>query len=204
MNMKSCVVVGVTAVAALVPAAIAFATTGQPPSSGPIDTVSANSSEAAPTLVQTVQDATRAFRDVANATGYVSLGACVSSPQAGAMGIHYANGDLVGDGQLDGSKPELLIYEQRGGELELVGVEFLVIAAQWDDPATGHAPGAPVLQGQLFNFVGAPNRYGLDPFYELHVWAWRDNPNGPFADFNPSVSCEEYVGEGATGMDHGG
>ena len=120
------------------------------------------------------------------------------------MGIHYANADLIGDGELDGSKPELLIYEQKGGELALVGVEFLVIAAQWDDPATGHAPGAPVLQGQLFNFVGAPNRYGLDPFYELHVWAWRDNPNGPFADFNPAVSCDEYVGEGMSGMNHGG
>ena len=85
------------------------------------------------------------------------------------MGIHYANADLIGDGALDGTKPELLIYEQKDGQLILVGVEFLVLAAQWDDPAAGHAPGAPVLQGQLFNFVGAPNRYGLDAFYELHV-----------------------------------
>ncbi len=118
------------------------------------------------------------------------------------MGIHYANADLIGDGALDGTKPELLIYEQKDGQLILVGVEFLVLAAQWDDPAAGHAPGAPVLQGQLFNYVGAPNRYGLDAFYELHVWAWLDNPNGPFADFNPAVSCDEYVGEGMSGMNH--
>ncbi|MBU5860982.1 hypothetical protein, partial [Vibrio cholerae] len=38
------------------------------------------------------------------------------------------------------------------------------------------------LDGQLFNFNGAPNRYGLDPFYELHVWAWKPNPRGAFAD----------------------
>ena len=42
---------------------------------------------------------------------------------------------------------------------------------------------------QLFNFAGAPNRYGLPPYYELHVWAWRSNPRGPFADMNPKVSC---------------
>ena len=27
-------------------------------------------------------------------------------------------------------------------------------------------------------------------FYELHVWAWRDNPSGVFVDWNPRVSCE--------------
>ena len=27
--------------------------------------------------------------------------------------------------------------------------------------------------------------------YELHVWAWRDNPNGTYVDWNPKVSCEE-------------
>jgi hypothetical protein len=189
VNVKRFVIVGLTGVAVMVPAAIALAT---------------NSQDSSPTLVQTVRDATRAFRDVSNATDYASLGACVNSPEEGAMGIHYANGALIGDGALDGTKPELLIYEQHNGRLRLVGVEFLVLAAQWNDPATGHAAGAPVLQGQLFNYVGAPNRYGLDAFYELHVWAWRDNPKGPFADFNPAVSCDQYIGEGMSGMDHSG
>ena len=31
---------------------------------------------------------------------------------------------------------------------------------------------------------------GLPAFYELHVWAWRDNPKGVFADWNTRVSCE--------------
>jgi hypothetical protein len=48
--------------------------------------------------------------------------------------------------------------------------------------------------GQLFNFTGAPNRYGLDPFYELHVWAWKANPRGAFADMNPNVTCEHAAG----------
>jgi hypothetical protein len=188
MNRKRLVAFGAAIVAASVPAVGAMATGGQHP----------------PTLIQTVRDATNDFRDVSNAKDYTSLGACVSSPEEGAMGIHYANGALVNDGVLDGSKPELLVYEQRNGRLRLVGVEFLVLASQWNDPTAGHPDGAPVLQGQLLNYVGAPNRYGLPAFYEIHVWAWRDNPKGPFADFNPAVTCAEYTGAGMSGMDHSG
>ena len=108
------------------------------------------------------------------------------------MGIHYANGALVGDGELDARHPEILVYELRKGRLRLLGVEFVVIAEQW------HAsnPGPPVLMGQHFHYVGSPNRYGTPPFYELHVWAWKDNPHGMFVDWNPTVSCEEYDGDG--------
>ena len=38
--------------------------------------------------------------------------------------------------------------------------------------------------------VDSPNRFGLPAHYELHVWAWRENPNGTFVDWNPLVSCE--------------
>lgn len=186
--MKLKQILGIVAIAAAVsvPAVGALATNGH---------------DSAPTLIQTVRDATRDFRDVANASGYSSLGACVNSPEEGAMGIHYADATLIGDGLLDATAPELLIYEQRNGRLRFVGVEFLVLASQWD--GVGDHAGAPVLQGQLFNYVGAPNRYGLPAFYELHVWAWKDNPKGPFADFNPAVSCAEYAGEGAASMSHG-
>jgi hypothetical protein len=107
------------------------------------------------------------------------------------MGVHFANGVLIGDAAVDAQHPELLIYEQRGGRMRLVGVEFLVIAEAWD--AANAAP--PVLMGQHFHYVGSPNRYRLPPFYELHVWAWRENPNGAFVDWNPAVSCAEYTGE---------
>ena len=144
-------------------------------------------------LVREVRVGTADFRDptVAIAAGYASTGSCVSGPQEGAMGVHFANGALIGNPALDPQNPELLIYEQRGGRLRLVGVEFLVIAEAWH--ATNPAP--PVLLGQHFQFVGAPNRYGLPPFYELHVWAWRDNRHGMFVDWNPAVSCEEYTGD---------
>jgi hypothetical protein len=149
--------------------------------------------KAATGLVQAVRNATADFRDVANAlaAGYASGGTCVSGPQEGAMGIHYPNAALVPDGALDAARPELLIYEQRAGRLRLVGVEYIVIAADWH--ATHTDP--PMLMGQHFHYVGSPNRYALPAFYELHVWAWKDNPNGMFADWNPKVSCEEYEGE---------
>jgi hypothetical protein len=77
-------------------------------------------------LVHEVRQGTRSFHDVTQAlgAGYTSSGSCVSGPEKGAMGIHYPNGALVGDGVLDAQRPEVLIYEQRNGRLRLVGVEF--------------------------------------------------------------------------------
>jgi len=105
------------------------------------------------------------------------------------MGIHYVNGDLVGDGKLDVARPEALMYEQKGDKLELVGVEYIVIASAWD--AASKTP--PTLMGQLFHYNTSPNRYGIPAFYSLHVWAWRPNPDGVFADWNPRVSCAEHT-----------
>jgi hypothetical protein len=103
------------------------------------------------------------------------------------MGVHFVKGDLV-DGTLNADEPEALIYEFRDGRARLVGVEFITPAAMWN---AEHPAEAPVLDGQLLQFNGAPNRYRLDAFYELHVWAWRDNPTGSFADWNPQVSCDD-------------
>ncbi len=141
------------------------------------------------TLVRTVQDATRGFQDARDVPdGYAPVLGCVSGPEMGAMGVHYVNGALVGDGALDAAHPEALIYEPRNGRSRLVAVEFIVLADAWH--ATHDENDPPALEGQLFHYVGSPNRFGLPAFYELHVWAWRDNPNGTFADWNPRVSCD--------------
>lgn len=148
-----------------------------------------------PTLVDTVRQATEPFQDVAaaEAAGYGLFHGCVSGPEEGAMGIHLANGNLVGDGVLDAMQPEALLYEFRAGQMQLVGVEYVVLADAWH--TANDAP--PVLMGQLFNYVSSPNRYGLPAFYELHVWAWKRNRLGTFADWNPRVSCDEYTAEDA-------
>lgn len=134
-------------------------------------------------LAAKVRDVNARFADVnvALSEGYAPI-PCVSGIEGGAMGIHYVNGKLIEDGEIDISKPEAVMYEPKAdGSLELVAVEYI----------THKGPAA--LDGHLFSFTGAPNRYGLDPFYELHVWAWRDNPTGAFADMNPAVSCDAAV-----------
>lgn len=148
----------------------------------------AHESSAPAKLVQIVRQATQRFVDVnaATAAGYGPFLGCVTGPDQGAMGVHYVNGALVGDGQIDAQHPEALIYEPSAAGMTLVGVEYIVDAGAW--MATHSAP--PVLEGQTFQYVGSPNRFGLAPFFELHVWAWRDNPNGAFVDWNLRVTCE--------------
>ena len=143
-------------------------------------------------LVQDVRNATKQFLDVNNAgpAGYGPAFGCVTGPDHGAMGIHYVNGPLVGDGEIDLNHPEALIYEPGGDRLRLVGVEYIVDAATWlADPKHNNA--APALDGQYFQLVGSPNRFNLPPFFELHVWAWRENPQGAFVDWNNHVTCEK-------------
>ena len=141
------------------------------------------------TLVQDVRAATKQFINVNNAApaGYAPAFGCVTGPDHGAMGIHYVNGDLVGLGQLDIAHPQALIYEPIGNKRRLVGVEYIVDSATWLQN-NNNTP--PTLDGQDFQFVAAPNRFNLNSFFELHVWAWQDNPQGAFVDWNDNVTCE--------------
>jgi hypothetical protein len=130
-------------------------------------------------LAEHVRTANERFKDVAAAVkeGYAPI-PCASGIEGGAMGIHYVNGDYLKDGIIDIKRPEAVMYEPMpDGKLALIAVEYIAFKG----PAS--------LEGHLFNYIGAPNRYGLDPFYELHVWAWKPNPSGTFADMNPNVSC---------------
>jgi hypothetical protein len=150
-------------------------------------------------LIRKVRRATERFRDinVALAEGWGPGTPCVSGPEAGAMGVHFLvldpnKPDRLHDGALNVRQPEALIYEPlSNGDMRLVGVEFIVIASDW---AKLHPEGGtPALEGHLTNYVGEPNRYGLPAFYELHVWAWEDNPKGSFADWNTRVTCEKQL-----------
>ena len=142
-------------------------------------------------FVTAVRNSTERFRDasMAEAEGYVLQFGCVSGSDQGAMGVHFVNGPLVGDGLLDVARPEALVYEpMRGGGFRLVAVEYLVLADAWH---VKH-PAPPELMGQLFHLIDSPNRFGLPAFYSLHVWAWKDNPSGTFVNWSPKVSCDAY------------
>ena len=146
-------------------------------------------------LLKMVRDATERFKDVreAESEGYVLTFGCVSGPDSGAMGLHYVNFTLFGSGVIDPARPQIVLYEPTpGGRPKLTGADFLVDAAQWDSDPKHTGP--PKLMGQLFHLFDAPNRFGLKAFYTLHVWAWKDNPNGAFVNWNPNVSCQSFVG----------
>lgn len=142
-------------------------------------------------VIEAVRDALDRYRDpaAAIAAGYMAQPVCVSGQQEGAMGVHFVKLALF-DGVIELDEPEALVYEPKQGGLQLVAVEYIAPAAAWHG---SHQPGdQPQLAGHLFHYVPGPNRYGPDAFYELHVWAWKPNASGTFADWNPRVSCVPF------------
>ena len=169
-----------------------------------------------PSLAE-MRAATERFKDVkvAEAEGYARdpMNECVTAADigypasAGAMGIHYARDDLLGikgppNPRVDGNgtytdfrKPAILLYEpQADGSLKLVAIENLVFEKAWlaahKEPPSFHGvpynrmadnPATPVDEGHMFT-----------PHFDRHVWLYRNNPNGIYAQFNPQVSCKAH------------
>ena len=172
-----------------------------------------------PTLKE-VRAATERFRDVkvALAEGYVrdpgnmcDAAEMMGKPKAlGVMGIHYVRPDLLGitgppnprvngtSTHTDFTEPAVLIYEpQEDQSLQLVAVENLVFIKSWE-AAGNSAP--PSFQGVPYDkMVDDPKTevdeaHGFEPHYDRHVWIYRDNPNGMFAQFNPNATCKWHLG----------
>jgi len=145
-------------------------------------------------LISIVRNATERFKDVkrAESEGYALQFGCVSGPDSGAMGLHFINGEILSNSIIDPTRPTIVIYEPvPGGGLRLIGADFLVFADAWN--ATHSSP--PELMGQLFHYFETPNRFELPAFYTLHVWAWKDNPNGAFVNWHPDVNCQSFSGQ---------
>jgi hypothetical protein len=145
--------------------------------------------QAAKTALAKYSDPLVAVRD-----GYFSTVACVDYPQGGAdgplvhkpgaMGVHFLNPANIGPA-LDPTKPQVLIYEPVGNKLVLT-------AAEWLMPVEAAGGKAPMIFGPA---LGGPMD-GHEPImpaslrhYDLHVWLWKQNPNGVFASTNPAVKC---------------
>ena len=122
-----------------------------------------------------VRRATAQYQDVQAAldAGYFLPEAmCVQHPEHGGMGYHYLNPAFIAPGDPDPSEPAILVYAPRDdGSLQLVAVEY----------------GSQSADATLFGQGFAPP--GGAPFWTLHAWVWKANPNGMFAPFNPNVSC---------------
>ena len=130
--------------------------------------------------------------------GYFSTVGCIDFPtggsehgsmeyKPGAMGVHFLNPALIGP-KLDSTKPQVLLYEPVGDKLVLTGAEWFVPTAvsktppsilghQLMGPMEGHAPIIPV---ELHH-------------WDLHVWLYKDNPNGMFSPTNSAVKCPKGV-----------
>jgi hypothetical protein len=167
-----------------------------------------------------VRKATDRFRDVkvALAEGYVRdpMNMCDAAEmmgkpaKLGVMGIHFFRPDLLGitappnprvngnGTHTDFTKPSILIYEpQADSSLQLVAVENLVFIKAWQQ-AGNVAP--PSYQGVAYDtMVDDPvtaidEAHNFEPHYDRHVWIYRDNPNGVFAQFNPNATCKYHTG----------
>jgi hypothetical protein len=170
----------------------------------------------------TVRAATERFRDVkvALSEGYIAdpTNTCDTAEMMGApaaygvMGIHYFRPDLLGitgppnprvsgtGTHTDFNKPSILIYEpQKDGSLELVAVENLVFIAAWE-AAGNKAP--PSYQGVPYDRMVDDPATSVDeahlfaPHYDRHVWIYRENPRGVFAQYNPNATCANHKGGG--------
>ena len=127
----------------------------------------------------TLRRATARYHDLTAATddGFVFLHGCESRPDEGPVGAVYVHPGRL-DGVIDPREPEALIYEPgENGRVRLVGVELVVPYVAW----TNAEP--PEFLGATFQ---PEDEFGV---WGLHVWLWRQNPEGLFAESNPRVSC---------------
>lgn len=112
--------------------------------------------------------------EVAIADGFEDPRHCVTSP-TGGMGYHFANPNRL-DEHLDVREPEVLLYEKdAAGRFRLTGVEYIHVS---QDPT-----GAQLFGRTLASPTPIPDSRAL------HVWLWKHNPSGMFADWNPNVVC---------------
>ena len=167
--------------------------------------------------IAAIRTATEKYKDVnvALADGYTLSppGECVSAateglpPEWGTMGIHYIHPGILEltatEPRVDGTnthtdfrKPAVLIYEpQADGSLVLVAVENLVFQSAWK-AAGNDSP--PVFAGSPWNTMADDPKtsrdeaHAFEPHFDLHVWAFRENPTGALTPFNPNVTCEHH------------
>jgi hypothetical protein len=130
-------------------------------------------------MIATLQRVTARYHniDAAKDDGFVLLHDCETRLNDEPVGTVYVNFDRLLDGVIDPEKPDGLIYEPSSNGLRLVGVELAVPRPLWTQPEK------PQFLGTTFQ-----DEDEFDVF-ALHVWVWRNNPEGLFAESNPNVSC---------------
>lgn len=149
---------------------------------------SATAAEAEDGSLQAAKAATARYHSIGQAVadGYVLSSPCTSSPMGG-MGFHYENHALMRDPAIDPERPEILLYAPgRNGKLQLVGIEYWRADSDGNPASTADRP---QVFGVPFNGPMPGHHPSMPMHYDLHVWLWKTNPAGMFAQFNPRVTC---------------
>lgn len=135
-------------------------------------------------LIADIRAATAEFHNPARAeaAGFISDEHCEPG-----MGQHWLNVQNVEDQVHDPENPDVLLYEVRpNGKPRLVGVEWL----QWDaDQDLSTAEDRPELRGLPFDGPMPGHGGDMPIHYDLHLFVWKDNPNGTADNDNPRVNC---------------
>lgn len=137
--------------------------------------------EGTASVIASLQRATARYHnlDAAIADGFIFLHGCETRPDEGPAGMLYVHLGRLLDGLADPASPDALLYEPRKNDRpRLVGVELAIPYALWVEK------GPPTLLGVEFQ---REDEFGV---YGLHVWVWRTNPDGLFAESNPRIQCE--------------
>jgi hypothetical protein len=124
--------------------------------------------------LQQARAATARYRNIENAIkdGYSNINVDVPS-----MGHHFMNTSLV-DATFDIRHPEILVYNGLDtGNPELVAVEY---AIPLDDPMPEGFTGSNDVWNGTSGF----------PFWLVHAWVWKFNPDGAFNWTNPTVDLD--------------
>ena len=112
--------------------------------------------------------------DMATADGFIDVSGFVPN-----MGHHYLLPTRV-DNTFVLEEPEILLYApDENGTMQFIAVEYVVPIADLDNPGTPPE-----------GFTGDEDEWEINPNlsqWQLHVWILKDNPDGIFAPFNPTV-----------------
>ena len=139
-----------------------------------------------------VRQATTKYHDVnvALADGFIRTPHCIQEPELGGMGIHFINPARIMDPAINLLEPEILLYLETNGGMNLIAVEYMYPVGAPDAPVPNPAPPSPILFDRPFDGPMPGHEPGQPPHYDLHAWVWKANPSGIFASFNPKVSCQ--------------
>jgi hypothetical protein len=106
--------------------------------------------------------------------------ACLADPEHGAMGYHHINRAYV-DKTLEIERPEILLYERLAdGSYALNGVEYIVPYRVWPPDSV-----PPRIMGREL-----ARSDDLKLWY-MHMWVWKRNAAGLFANWNPDAACRK-------------